>query len=285
MNDGGGGELIDWHTNLWLDEHLAEQYRKDMHVRSGGRATDAGPDRHAEKVAGVADKFIVLALRWTQLGVVVPNEYVAEYVARYPGRAIGFASVDPADADAPDELERSVKSLGLRGLKLSPVYQGFDPWSPEAWRLYEVADGLGIPILWHQASAFPAQSFLEYGNPLLLDKVARAFPELRMILAHFGLPWSDITVQLLRKHKQLYTDVSARMYRKWEMYNALLHALDYDVMGQILFGSDFPVQTTEEALATFRSIPAFAPGLPPIPEAVIEDIIHNRPFELIWPSS
>jgi hypothetical protein len=144
---------------------------------------------------------------------------------------------------------------------------------------------LGIPILWHQASAFPAQSVLEYGDPLLLDKVARAFPELRMILAHFGLPWSDITVQLLRKNKQLYTDVSARMYRKWEMYNALLHALDYDVTGQILFGSDFPVQTTEEALATFRSIPAFAPGLPPIPDAVIEDIIHNRPFELIWPSS
>ena len=61
MSDGGG--LIDWHTNLWLDEHLAEQYRTDMHVRSGGRQTDAGPVRHAEKVAGVADKFIVLALR------------------------------------------------------------------------------------------------------------------------------------------------------------------------------------------------------------------------------
>ena len=52
-----------------------------------------------------------------------------------------------------------------RVCKLSPVYQGFDPWSREAWRLYEIADALGIPIMFHQAGAFAAQAALEYGNP------------------------------------------------------------------------------------------------------------------------
>jgi predicted TIM-barrel fold metal-dependent hydrolase len=278
-------ELIDWHTNLWLDEHLSHEHRSQMHTRSGGRATDAGPKRHRETVAAVAERFVLVTIQWERLGAKVPNDFVADYVKQHPGRAIGFACVDPNDPKAPDELERAIKKLGLRGLKLAPPYQNFDPWSKEAWQLYELANHLRIPILWHQASAFPAQSVLEYANPVLLDKVARAFPEMKMILAHFGLPWADITVQLLRKHKQLYTDVSARLYRPWEMYNALLHALDYKVTGQVLFGSDFPVQTTQEALDTFRGLRSFAPGLPPIPEEVIEDIAFHRPLELIWPDA
>src|SRR5262249_24703720 len=79
-----------------------------------------------------------------------------------------------------------------------------------------------------------------------------------------------------------FTDISARIYRPWEMYNAMLHALDYGVTGQVLFGSDFPVQTTEEALKTFRALRTNAPGLPPIPEQIVESIINDRPLELIW---
>ena len=55
--------LIDWHTNLWLDEDLAADHRVSMNVRSGGRSTDSSPDRHEREVAGVADRFVVIALK------------------------------------------------------------------------------------------------------------------------------------------------------------------------------------------------------------------------------
>jgi predicted TIM-barrel fold metal-dependent hydrolase len=117
---------------------------------------------------------------------------------------------------------------------------------------------------------------------VLIDKIARAFPETKHILAHFGLPWSHVTVQLMRKHRQIFTDVSARLYRPWEMYDALMRALDYRVTDRILFGSDFPVQTTAEALETFRGLRKRFPTMPQIPEEIIEDIISNRPLSLIW---
>lgn len=274
--------LIDWHTNLWLDEHLDEHHRNDMNVRSGGRMTNASPSRHEIEVAGVADKFAVVAIRWPRLGVDVPNDFVADYVARFPGRAVGFACIDPREPGAGDELERAIKTRGLHGLKLGPTYQGFDPWSKEAWQLYEIANDLRIPILWHQASAFPSQSVLEYGRPYLVDKVARAFPEMPMILAHFGKPWTLEVVHMLRKHKQIFTDISAIVYRGWEFYDAMLRAQDYGVMGQVLFGSDFPVQTTNETLASLRKASAAFPGMPRISDETIEDIITNRPFELVW---
>jgi len=274
--------IIDWHTNVWLDEHLTEKTRAHMGRSSGGRPTDGSPARHEREVLPVAEKFIIIACRWPRCGFDVPNEFVASYVARFPGRAFGFACIDPQQPNAPDELEHAIRTLGMHGLKVSPTYQGFDPWSKEAWQLYERASQLRIPILWHQAAAYPADSMLEYASPVFIDKIARAFPETKQILAHFGLPWSHITVQLMRKHRQIFTDVSARMYRPWEMYDAIMRAIDYGVTGQILFGSDFPVQTTAEALKTFRGLRTKFPTMPEIPEDLIEDIINNRPLSLIW---
>jgi uncharacterized protein len=277
----GARALIDWHTHVWLPAHLGAEHEAEMAARTG-RSTTATPEQHRAGVAA-ADRFVVVGIKWGQLGANVPNDYIAKYVAQYPGRAIGFGCVDPADPDAPAELERCVKALGLKGLKLSPVYQAFDPWSRPAWRLYEVADGLGIPIMFHQAAAFPAQAVLEYGNPVLLDKVARSFPKLRIIIAHLGQPWIEETVQLLRKHKTVFADLSARYYRRWQFYNGLMHALDYQVTGQLLFGSDFPMQSTEEAAAAFRACNDFGPGvtLPRIPDSVIDGILYERPFELL----
>jgi predicted TIM-barrel fold metal-dependent hydrolase len=148
-----------------------------------------------------------------------------------------------------------------------------------------MANALKVPIMWHQSAAYAQQSMLEYGNPILLDKIARAFPELCMILAHVGQPWIGETVMLLRKHRQLFADLSARYYRKWQFYQALMLAIDYDVTGQLLFGSDFPIQTPTAAMESFRAVNNWEEGvtMPRIPESLIDDIIYNRPFDLLWP--
>lgn len=173
----------------------------------------------------------------------------------------------------------------MHGLKISPVYGGYDPWSKEASRIYQVCDRLRIPLLWHQSAAYASESTLEYGNPILLDRIAREFPKLRMIVAHVGQPWVGETVVLLRKHPQIFADLSARFHRKWQVYNALMLALDYKVTNQLLFGSDFPLRTTSDALAEFRNINSWGDGvsLPKFPPEIIEDIAQNRPLELIWP--
>jgi predicted TIM-barrel fold metal-dependent hydrolase len=276
--------LIDWHTNLWLPEHMGAGQQAELQ-RKTGRSVDASPDAHRRNVVDACDKFACIAMKWNRLGIHIPNEFVAEYVQEHRGRAVGFACADPADSDGPAQFERAVVKLGLRGLKFSPVYAGFHPWSREAWRFYEIANDLKVPILWHQSAAYADQSTLEYGNPILLDRIARSFPELRMILAHVGQPWIGETIVLLRKHRQLFSDLSARYYRKWQCYNALMLAIDYAVTDQLLFGSDFPIQTTQAAMASFQAINDWGEpvSLPRIPDELIDDILYNRPFELLWP--
>jgi hypothetical protein len=106
-----------------------------------------------------------------------------------------------------------------------------------------------------------------------------------MIVAHIGQPWSGETVVLLRKHPQIFADLSARFHRRWQLYNALMLALDYRVTKQLLFGSDFPLRTTSEAMQEFRALNDWGENvtMPKFPTDVIEDIITNRPLELLWP--
>ena len=61
-------------------------------------------------------------------------------------------------------------------------------------------------------------------------------------------------------------------------------ALEYKVTDQLLFGSDFPMQTSQAALDSFRAVNDWGEGvaLPQIPEETIEDIAFNRPFSLLW---
>jgi predicted TIM-barrel fold metal-dependent hydrolase len=275
-------QLVDWHTHCFLPEHLSAESRATMEAR-GVAAGEAWPDEHRRGVAeGGAEKFVVIKMP-TGWGRGIPNDFIAEYVARYPGRAVGFAAVDPNEAGAGREFERSVTELGLRGLKLSPVYHGFDPWSPAAWRLYEMADGFGAPVMFHMGGAYDPAAALEWGNPLLLDRVGRAFPRLRMIVAHLGQPMMQETVMLMRKNENVFADLSARFHRPWQLYHGLRVAIEYKVTDRLLFGSDFPVMTTREAAQAFRAINDWGAEvrLPPIPPELIEGILYERPLELV----
>ena len=277
-----GRQLIDWHTHCYLPEHLGAAARAAMQSRAV-MAGESGPEAHRRGVVeNGAEKFVVIKMP-TAWGRSIPNDFIADYVARYPGRAIGFASIDPTDPRAPEELERSIAELRLGGIKLSPVYHGFDPWSSSAWRLYEAADRLRVPVMFHMGGAYDPEASLEWGSPLLLDRVARAFPRLRLIVAHLGQPMMQETVMLMRKNPNVFADLSARFHRKWQLYNGLQVAIEYRVTDRLLFGSDFPVATTGQAVEAFRSINDWGEGvrLPPIPAKLIDAILYERPFELL----
>ena len=267
---------VDWHMHIWLPEHFGGAGK----TPAGSEVAKGSPAAAREAMKAV-DRYVVVGLQvpWVH----IPNDFIAEQVKASGGRAIGFACVDPKADGAAREFERSVEKLGLHGLKLSPTYQGFDPRDKAAWRLYEIADRLKIPVMWHVGGAAASSATLEHGNPLLIDPVARAFPNLRMIVAHLGQPHMQETIILVRKNKNVFTDLSARFHRPWQLYNGLVIAKEYGILPKVFFGSDFPNRGPTEALALFEKIASFTEGtnLPPITREDIHDIVYNRPLSLL----
>ncbi|WP_419992578.1 amidohydrolase family protein [Streptomyces boninensis] len=203
------------------------------------------------------------------------NEATARFAAAAPSRRIGFMSVNPLHDGVLDEVERW-RDRGLRGIKLGPNYQDFDPLCEQALALYAHAERVGLPILFHAGASPMRHAPLRYTYPLVTDEVALRFPELRIVMAHMGHPWGKETVVTIRKHPHVYADVSSIYLRPWVCYESLLSAVEWGAAGKLLLGSDFPIANTGEAMAGLRRVNDILEGtkLPRIPEEAIEGIIH-----------
>lgn len=178
---------------------------------------------------------------------IVSNEQVAELVSKTP-RFIGFASVDPNLHNAPASLERAIKQLGLRGLKLDPSLQCFDPASQEfAYPLYQACAELDIPLILHCGLSWAPSGLAELAQPLRLEKVVRDFPTVNFILAHFAWPWVQEAAMLAIKYPNVFLD-TAILYSgtpKDALQHVLTQQVGLDVVerslyNKVVFGTNYP---------------------------------------------
>ena len=251
--------IIDSHCHIWEEklmspalENIIGALIERFKSADPERMKNATIDRLLEEMdeAGI-DKTVLLAL---DVGIAFPsdlsvrdyNDYVADIVRRHPDRIIGFAGVDPRRGkEAVVELQRCF-DMGLRGLKLWTL-TGFYPDDESYYALYEKAAELGIPMLVHTGSG-PPGTYMKYNRPVYVDKVAVDFPEIKIIMAHIGMPWVDEAVAIVIKNSNVLVDISA-----WEpvMKSApfvLCQALTQIKLGtgslrQVLFGTDWPLFT------------------------------------------
>lgn len=211
------------------------------------------------------------------------NDETAAFVRAHPDKYIGFLSVHPDDPGALAEIERSTGDLGLRGIKLGLNYQNVDPLSENAFRVYAYAEAHGLPVLFHQGTSPVQFADLDHAHPRHTDRIAMAFPELRIIMAHIGHPYYLDAICVARKHPHVYTDISGAVLRPWGFYQAMCAAMEWGVLDKLLFASDYPASTPEETLRLLRAVNGAAPGprAPRIPDGAIDAIVHRDSLPLL----
>lgn len=277
--------IVDVHTHVWeCPCHIGEAFIHDAKAVSGDHYRDihVDLDRHWEAMQPV-DRAVVLGFRARHVGVLVPNEYVAEYVGRHPEKLIGFCSVDPQDPDAVEQLDHSVQTLKLQGLKMGPIYQNVAPTDTRFRRIAKRAEELHIPMLIHQGTTFCANVSLEIANPIQLQSLAHECPKLPIVIAHMGHPWISEALVLVRKNRNVFADISALFYRPWQFYNALVTAMEYGVLDRLLLGSDYPFTTPQQTMDALRTVNRMTENtnLPRIPEPAIEAMIDRDTLALL----
>jgi predicted TIM-barrel fold metal-dependent hydrolase len=215
------------------------------------------------------------------------NDYIAAIVRSDPDTFIGYASVNPAYRGvkaAVRELERAVLDLGLQGLKLYPMYQDWSPADPVlAFPVLEKAAELGIPVMVHQAGSTRIDARMEYARPALLDAAGRHFRDLRLTIAHCGLPWVDEALFMLTKHPNFYAELSYHIasVTTEELFRFLVHAQQSFVpLEKLFFGTDYPGFLYDPAALREKllSVNEYADrvGAPPIPGEKLDGILGDN---------
>jgi hypothetical protein len=278
--------IVDVHTHAWdYPSHIHASFLQDLRSSHPGVQIDIAVEFDTYmKVVTPCDRAICFGLRGLLSGLRVPNEFVAGFVARAPEKLIGFMSLDPNEPCWKDDFERSRQDLHLRGVKLGPIYAGFDPTDPKLDWLYADCVKHNLPVLFHMGTSFVRLGPLAWSRPVLIDAVAGRFVDLKIVIAHLGHPWEGETIAVIRKHPNVYADVSALFGRPWQFYNSMVLAQEYGVLHKLLFGSDYPFTTPAASLEGLRTINRFTTGtnLPCVSHQSIEEIIHRDAVSLLW---
>ncbi len=170
-----------------------------------------------------------------------------------PIRCLG--SVHPEDPD-PAATVRWIAGMGLPGLKLHPEYQQFRFPEERLLPLWEACQEHGLWILTH-AGCDVRYTPPFHSSPGELAAFHRRFPELVLVVAHFGgmEMWEEAERELVGSGvyldlafigpEQLPPERLTRLIRK--------HGAD-----RVLFGSDSPWRGQREAVDYIRSLPLTA---------------------------
>jgi predicted TIM-barrel fold metal-dependent hydrolase len=223
----------------------------------------------AESDDAMAERFRGLGLMGVLLGAdaetttgveAYPNDDLAATCRANPDLFVGFAGIDPWKGDlAVRELERSVKTLGLRGAKFHPGRQRFLPSDHRFDPLWEAASALGAICLFHTGMMAAGAGtpggrgeVLEYTRPIHLDALAARFPSLTIVAAHPSWPWHEEMLAVARHKTNVNLDLSGYLPRY--MPESFLKMATSLLQDQVLFGSDYPFIMPERWLADFETV-------------------------------
>ncbi|WP_366658201.1 amidohydrolase family protein [Fodinicurvata sp. EGI_FJ10296] len=196
----------------------------------------------------------------TTFGIKASNEDISEFCRNQGARFIGYAGVDPHKGSAAvRELEYAVKELGLQGLNLQCFEHRLPANDKKIFPLYAKCVELGVPVNIHVGTNFSTDCLMEHGRPMFLDEVMVTFPELKVIASPPGWPWCHELVAVAWRHRNVFIGISAVRPKYLAVqnsgYEALLQYGNSILQDQMVFGTSFPMQPIERAVAELKALP------------------------------
>lgn len=275
--------IIDVHSHIFQDRYFGEKLLAETKLAGYPKGFPSCTPEQYRQAMELVNCAFVFGITAHAMGVHTPHEDIAAVVRQNPKKFIGFMALDPSNPKAIDEMDYCTHQLSFKGIKLYPTMAHFDINDSRFYAFFEHAAKLGLVVLSHFGASPFTESVLKYSHPLLVDDLASRFPALKFIIAHMGHPWQRDTAIVVRKHRNVFADVSGLWHRPWEGFNSLLTAIEWGITDKLLFGSDYPIWTPHFAIEKLRSLPQQfrGPGMPYLPEDVIDGIIHRNALDLL----
>jgi len=163
------------------------------------------------------------------------NAWTGTFADQHPEslRSATFYPEPEADAYVAQAVEQGVEvfKAHVQVGEFSPD----DPLLDHVWRRLEAA---GTPIVLHAGSG-PAPGTFTGDVPV--RRVLERFPDLRLVIAHLGMPECEAFVQLASEHPHVRLDTTMTFVDFWgdQQPTEVVPRL-VDLQDRVLFGSDFP---------------------------------------------
>lgn len=217
------------------------------------------------------------------------NDRLAEASRKYPGRITGLAGFAPRDPmRASRELERAVKTLGLKGGVVNSHSLGEYLDDRKFWPIFETVQAMDVPIYIHPRDPSPQmiKPFEVFGFKvgwswaaevgthiirLIGNGVFDQFPRLRIVIGHMGegLPFcldridnryfwehemAAIPPKLKRKPSDYIRDNMVVTTSGMNFSTPLLATIQALGIDNVLFAADYPFENVRESVDAIDNV-------------------------------
>ena len=241
-------EIIDAHAHIY-PEKIAEKatvaigdfYDIKMEMPAGTT------DRLIEDGSRVGvSRYVVHSVATTAHQVRSINQFIKSEIDKHK-EFIGFMTLhqDLTETEISNEVEWCIKN-GFKGVKLHPDFQKFNIDSEQAEKFYRVI-GDRLPILLHVGD-----DRYDYSKPERLVRMAKKYPEVTFISAHFGgyRCWDDASLYVGLNN--VYFDTcSSLMFISPEKAREIIDMLGVE---KFFFATDFPMWDATKEIERFNKI-------------------------------
>lgn len=229
--------IIDNHTHLFTKRDAANYFKKSRAVFA---LTIVDPDWLDSKA------------KWCSLRELLVEEKRIGLIGSVPYES----NLAPKQVEQLlQELENKSKGLKMYGIKLYPGYHQFYPSEKSLKVVYEYCIKKDVPVVFHSGDFDDptGRARLKHSMPIHIDDVAVGFPNLKIVISHFGNPWFLETAAIVSHKQNVYTDISGFF---WE-HDPIKPALEFytnklkdvsrwtgSIAKKLLFGTDYSGENT-----------------------------------------
>jgi uncharacterized protein len=160
------------------------------------------------------------------------NDWVATLAS---DRIVPFGSMHPEFPEPAEEIAR-MASLGLRGFKLHPEHQDFEPNEDRMDPIYAAAIEHGLIVFFHAGADLLHETVR--GTPRAFADVLDEWPDLTFVLAHLGgfRQWQAVAEEISGRNVWLDTAYTLGHLSDEEFARMVRH----HGTDRVMFGSDGP---------------------------------------------
>lgn len=221
----------------------------DAHTHIGRKVISAGVETliSSMNTAGV-DSSLVLACYLNDC----PTPKLLADIAGHRDRLlpVGVASPFWPNAETLENLETHLRNKSLAAVKFYTGYEHFYPSDSSIRPYLELLAQHGIPAIFHTGDCYTkvGGAKLKYAHPLHIDDLAVEMPNLTIVMAHMGNPWTLDGAEVCYKNPNVYADCSGFVCDDFtpegraSFIQQIRQFLRYTEQPEkLLFGSDWPI--------------------------------------------
>ncbi len=176
--------------------------------------------------------------------------------------ALGTLKITEINTKNLKKIERLYKEKLILGFKIFPGHDPIYPTDKRWFPIYKLCQKYDFPLIIHTGANIGDEECAKYNDPKHIVKIAKLYPELKIIIAHYFWPKLDYCFSVTDGTDNIHFDTSAladlEVIKESGGIRKVREILTKTIKRRsdsVIFGTDWPMCDTKKHIDLINSLP------------------------------